>query len=309
MRPKSIFSLFNGAWGSVVELLIASAFWGFGFVGARWVLEALNANEVTLVRFAVAAAIGLPFTLTHGARLVWRQNLKWSLVPAIFLLGTLIFQTWGLNYTTSTKSGFITTLYVVFVPLLEASLSKAKMPRLLWFCVAGALLGTALIVDFGFTDMNYGDFLTLICALLATAQIYWLGIVSPKVTQPFAFNIYQAFWATLLCIPLVDLRSLEVKLLGFSSWSPHVWIGLTSLALGSTLIAFFLQVRAQRRLPPTVSSLIFLLESPFALVFSVWLLSESFHGREAVGAVLIFVSAMAATLIESRQRDVRVVGA
>ena len=152
MRPKSITSLFKGAWGSVAELLIASAFWGFGFVAARWALEALNANEVTLVRFAVAAAVGLPFTLTKRARQVWKQNLRWSFVPAIFLLGTLIFQTWGLNYTTSTKSGFITTLYVVFVPLLEAGLNKGRMPRSLWVCVAGALLGTALIVVFGFSE-------------------------------------------------------------------------------------------------------------------------------------------------------------
>lgn len=299
----------HSPWRAVAELIVASGFWGFGFVGSRWALESLDANEITLVRFAVASAVGLPFLFLAPARKVWKDNLKWSFIPAMLLLGTLILQTWGLNYTTATKSGFITTLYVVFVPLTEAAMNKGRMPRALWICVAGALLGTALIVDLGSGEMNYGDLLTLGCAVLATAQIYWLGLVSPRIKEPFAFNILQACWAALFCLPIVHLGKLKAKFQLSGNWSAHVWIGLLSLAIGSTVIAFFLQVRAQKRLSPTVSSLLFLLESPFAMIFSIFLLNESFRGMEGIGALIIFVSAVGATLIESRRGDVRVMGA
>jgi drug/metabolite transporter (DMT)-like permease len=291
----------SGVWPATGELLLAASLWGFGFIAARWALTVLDANEVTFARFAVAALVGLPWIWSRGPRAVWQQNLRASFIPAVLLLGTLIFQTWGLNYTTATKSGFITTLYVVFVSLAEAALSRRPMPKSLWLCVLLALLGTALIVDLGFGEINRGDLLTLVCAVLAAAQIYWLGIVSPGVTHAFAFNVLQNTWAALMAWPLIDSSVLVDKFRGASAWPKEAWLGLASLAFGSTVIAFFLQVRAQRRLPPTVSSLIFLLESPFAWLFAMMFLRESFRGLEGLGAVLIFASALMATLIESRR--------
>jgi drug/metabolite transporter (DMT)-like permease len=78
-------------------------------------------------------------------------------------------------------------------------------------------------------------------------------------------------------------------------------IGLLSLSLGSTTLAFYLQVRAQAHLSATVSSLLFLLESPFALIFAFLLLGESLSTMEAIGAFLIFTAAVLASLREARQ--------
>jgi drug/metabolite transporter (DMT)-like permease len=79
-------------------------------------------------------------------------------------------------------------------------------------------------------------------------------------------------------------------------------IGLLSLTFGSTLIAFALQVRAQRVLSPSIASLIFLLESPFALIFAIYFLNESMTDLQATGALLIFFSAVGATLAERRPK-------
>jgi drug/metabolite transporter (DMT)-like permease len=290
------------AWGAVVELLIAAGLWGFGFIASVWALEVVNPFELTLLRFVLAGLIGLPFVLTKQARASAYSLRNLSFVPAVLLASTLIFQTWGLQYTSPTKSGFITTLYVVFVPLLEAFLTRKRIPGLIWLCVATALIGTALMVDLGISELNRGDVLTFICAILATGQIYWMGGVSPKVTEPFAFNIYQCYWAMLMCLPLVNFARFHEALAKAPGWSTHAWIGIVSLSLGSTVIAFYLQVRAQAKLSPTVSSLMFLLESPFALLFSLLLLGQSLAPLETVGAVLIFVSAFTATWVEARGR-------
>lgn len=287
-------------WLALVELLLAAMLWGFGFIASAWALEAINPFELTLLRFLLAGAVGLPFLFHRSVRGQWRTLLALSFLPAVFLAGTLQLQTWGLKFTTATKSGFITTLYVIFVPLLESLLSRRNLPRGIWACVGLAFVGTALIVNIGVSDINFGDLLTLGCAIVATGQIYWMGVVSPRIKHPFAFNIFQCLWSIALALPFVQWSSFGPKVLAFQSWSSHAFWGVMSLAFGSTMIAFFLQVRAQAKLSATTSSVMFLLESPFALIFAVMLLGEHLSSTEAVGAVLIFVSALLATWLESR---------
>lgn len=289
---------------ATAELVTASALWGFGFIATIWAFEVFSAFELTFLRFALASTLILFLLFFAKSRKAVLSNLKISFIPAFLLCVTLIFQTWGLHYTTPTKSGFITTLYVIFVPILESLLSNKKLPGSLWLCVATALIGTALIVNIGVESLNIGDLLTFICALAATVQIYWLGIVSPQVRQPFAFNLMQAFWGALLSSPVFFFEPLAFKIQNWATWTPHAWVGLLLLTFGSTVIAFFLQVRAQAYLSPTVSSLIFLLESPFALLFALLFLGQSLSGVESLGAVLIFMSAVAASLIEARRKRI-----
>lgn len=284
------------------ELLTAAALWGFGFVATIWAFKVFSPFELTFLRFALSASLLVFVAVTAAGRASLREYLKIGFLPAFLLSLTLIFQTWGLQYTTPTKSGFITTLYVVFVPILESVLSKKGLPWTLWGCVLLALTGTALIVDVGMDTVNVGDALTFVCAIAATFQIYWLGVVSPKIGRPFAFNLVQAAWGALICLPVVLFEPLPAKLGQIGTWPPLAWAGLLSLTFGSTVIAFFLQVRAQKFLSATVSSLIFLLESPFALIFSLLLLGQTLKFTESIGAALIFMSAAAASMIEARRK-------
>ena len=284
------------------ELFVAAALWGFGFVAAVWAMERLSPFELTFMRFALASVLVVPFLIPRSTRAAFLANVRLAFWPGVFFAGTLIVQTWGLKYTTATKSGFITTLYVVFVPLLESFLRRQRLPRAIWACVAFSFLGTAMIVNVGFGSLNVGDLLTLGCALFATGQIYIMGLVSPRVRHPFLFNSAQAAWAGLLCLPFGLDAGLWRQMADFGAWSGRAQIGLLALAFGSTVIAFGLQVRAQKRLTPTVSSLLFLLESPFAMVFSIALLGEVLGPLEASGALIIFVSAVAASLLEARLR-------
>ncbi|MGZ3722358.1 MAG: DMT family transporter [Bdellovibrionales bacterium] len=288
--------------GAILELLLAAALWGFGFVATKWALEVLDTVELMFLRFALATLIGLPIVFILRSRYSIHKKFRLSFMPAVFLVGTLLFQTWGLVYTTPTKCGFITTLYVVFVPLLEAVLTRKRIKMGIWACVAGALIGTGLIVDIGFSDINIGDVLTLISALLATGQIYWMGGVSPNINQAFVFNIYQIFWSIIMVAPFVPYAKLTSKLHAVSAWPWHAGFGIVSLAFGSTVIAFYLQVRAQKDLSPTVSSLMFLLESPFAMIFSLMLLGQTLTLLESLGALMIFVSAYFATWIEAQSQ-------
>jgi drug/metabolite transporter (DMT)-like permease len=284
---------------AILELVVAASFWGFGFIATVWALEALDAFQLTFLRFAIAGGAGALFLLVARHKGAWRDNLRWTFWPAFFLAGTLIFQTWGMHYTTVAKSGFITTLYVIFVPILESAISGKRLGLGLWACVFAALVGTALIVGVGISELNLGDFLTLICAVLAALQIYIVGKVSPNVRQPFVFNIVQSCWAAVMCAPVIFLSPLHHKLMNVAHWP----VGVLALAFGSTILAFYLQVRAQAKLSTTVSTLLFLLESPFALIFAMLILNQTLGFKESIGAVMIFLSAIGASLLEGRRKN------
>lgn len=286
---------------AVIELILAGSLWGFGFVATFWALEAVNTAELTFLRTAIGSLIGLPFVFAARKQISLTKKFRLSFLPSLFLIGTLVFQTWGLYYTTPTKCGFITTLYVVFIPLLESFVMKQRIGWGIWGCVVGAFIGTCLIVDVGFSAVNFGDVLTLISAFCATAQIYWMGTVSPRITHAFVFNIFQCYWMLLMVLPFVRWSELMTKMHGVADWPGHSVIGVLMLAVGSTVIAFYLQVRAQRHLSRTVSSLLFLLESPFAMIFSMIFLSQTLNLSESVGALMIFASAFFATYFEGRR--------
>lgn len=286
---------------AAAELFTAAILWGFSFVGTIWAMEVFNPFALTFLRFFLASFLLIPVLCTRHGRAQVRDYGWLAFWPAVLLAGTLLIQTWGLRYTTATKSGFITTLYVVLMPFLESYMTQKRLPKAVWACVVLAFVGTALIVNVGLGEINKGDLLTLITAFLATGQIFVIGQVSKRVDRPFLFNLVEALWCTLFCLPFAIEPEFWQKLAAVKAWPPTALFGVLSLAFGSTVVAFSLQVRAQRRLSPTVSSLLFLLESPFAMMFSVWLLKERLGPFETMGCLLIFVAAVTASLSESQR--------
>lgn len=280
------------------ELLFAAALWGFGFIAAIWTLESFSPLGITASRFVVAALAGCVIMLFPRLRSGFqKREFLSAAIPGILISGVLILQTWGLKYTSATNSSFITTLYVVIVPLFEMAILRRKLHPLHGVFVLVALVGTGLIVGLQFDQFNWGDLLTLLCAIIAAFHIFYLGLISSRIQNAFAFNTFQSFWAGLLAlifIPLIDGPH-------FMPITNHAIIGLCSLAFGSTLIAFFLQVKAQKVLSPSLSSLLFLMESPFATMFAVVILHETISGMQAWGALLIFAAALGASIYESKK--------
>jgi drug/metabolite transporter (DMT)-like permease len=293
---------------AVIELVIAGALWGFGFIAATWALDGMGPLAITGWRFVIAVIVG-------GAIILARKELREDLnmrsfiaasAPGLFISLSLITQTWGLRFTTATKSGFITILYVLIVPVLERLWLGRRVPKFHVVYVLGALIGVALICDlpsavFGGGSqaerdvLNFGDALTLLCAVFAALQIIWYGMIQDKIGSSFVFNLYQSFWAGVL--PLAASFVFE-PMPTFPK--PTVGIGLAMLALGSTLIAFALQIRAQKKISPSLASLLFLLESPFAGFFAILFLNEKLTTMTATGAAIILLS-LASSVVFQRE--------
>lgn len=287
---------------AIADLLFAAVIWGFGFTASIWALKSIDTISMSLIRFGLAFIIGL--AIFKLVQMISKKTIsynhfahfKYSLIPGFLLSMTLGFQTWGLEITTATNSGFITTLYVVLVPIFQKIfLGKKVFPiHALW--VGLALLGTALMIQLQFNNLNKGDFLTLICAVFAALHIIWIGRVQNTIESAFLFNCYQCFWAALCTLLLIPLYDGELYIRTFDN---QALFAMFSLTIGSTLLAFALQIRAQKVLSPSLASVLYLLESPFAAIFAFFLLSEVMSPMRLLGGALIFLSAIGATLTET----------
>ena len=309
---------------AIIELSIAGALWGFGFVAAYWSLGVGGPITITGWRFVIAGLIGLVsyFAIQklkgHTLRFdVFQAYLRAAWWPGVFIATLLVLQTWGLQYTTATKSGFITCLYVLIVPMIQPFVGGPKPSRAVLISAVGSLIGVALMCGLLNTllsgealdarsRLNIGDFLTLIAAFAASFHILAIDRIGARLGSHFdsyKFNTAQSFMAgvpTLAIALAIEpnagsflFRLSEPLTTGASSWTGL--IGFTSLAIGSTLIAFALQVRAQKHIPPATASLLFLLESPFAALFAALLLGEVTTTIQLLGGAIILLSVGYAT--------------
>lgn len=277
---------------NIFLLIIATCIWGFGFIAARWTLVTLDPYWANALRFAVAGAASLPVLLYKKSFTRQDNILLKSFISSIFLLGVLLFQTIGLTQTTVAKSGFITTLYTFFIPLITIVAFKKKYRPTFWLLIIMALLGMALMCNLEIKDLNSGDFFTLICSVSAALHIIYVGTIANKIESPLEFNFLQNFFVAATSIPIAFIfsGSLDVsKVIGQDS---KVLYGILYLGIISSMISFTIQIIAQKKIPAHIAGLIFLMESPFAAVFGFYLLGESLNEMNIIGAGLIVLSVL-----------------
>ncbi|MBL7545902.1 MAG: DMT family transporter [Bdellovibrionaceae bacterium] len=272
---------------AAIELLFAGVLWGFGFLAVKWALLDFSVADILFFRYFLAFFIAELYLVLFNRTQFINTFKEWrlALVPGLLMASFIVPQTIGLKYTTATKSGFITTLYVLIVPFLNQFIFKSKIDRKFYGLASLALIGTVLLLDI-FTenpDMNQGDWWTLACTFMAALQIIVIGKLAPASSSAFRFNNFQNFW-TLICVTPMFLWQDKIT---WYSTSLRPWIGILALAIGSSIIAFTIQIRAQKVLSPETASQFFLLESPFAFLFGYLFLNETLTMLQLSGAMLI----------------------
>jgi drug/metabolite transporter (DMT)-like permease len=271
--------------------MAANLFWGFGFTATIWALQGFHLTQILFLRFLVVGVLGLVWGLRHGQRVLHRV-LPLTLIPAVFLVMEILFQVWGLKFTTATNAGFLTVSYILMVPLLEKILWKRSLPAAHWLWVGVGFLGTVLMLEpqkiSWDLSSHRGDLLMLVSALGASLHMLSIDRLGKAENRLFFANTMQSLWGALLLLPLVLYRQDPW------TWPADLkpWLGLASLTFGSTLLAFYFQMRAQKNLSPSVSSLLFLVESPVAAAFGFFLLGESLSPVQWGGGVLVVVAAL-----------------
>ncbi len=275
---------------AISELIFAGVLWGFGFVATVWALRAFTPAETLFYRFLTATLVGeISYFLIKGSKAsFFRADFLRALPAGVLLGGMLLLQTIGLQHTSATKSGFLTSLYVIIVPIISSWFFNATSNWKIYFLAILAMIGTYTLMGASIDNLNQGDFWTIGCAIFAAFHIIYIGFVTNKIQSAFRFNNYQGFWCLIMLTPLLAFQST----INFKSVEMLPWIGIITLGIASSLIAFYIQVRTQRILSDTTASMLFLLESPFAAFFGYFLLNERLSISQVLGATLIIGTAL-----------------
>lgn len=286
---------------AVAELTLAGIIWGASFTLVRWALVDFSASTLLFWRLLFAFVVG---ELIHffANKKLFRESFsdaKYAMAAGIFLGLSLITQTYGLNFTTATNSGFITSLYVVLIPILGFMFfgQKIKLHHVLLSLLAFA--GMGFLLNLKELEIQRGELLTLVAAFTAAMQIILVGRKAKFAKSAFRFNTYQTFWSLLAIIPFLLV---EVNVKSLSLWPANVSMlslgSVLSLAVFVSLFAFYLQIRAQRILSTTTSSMLCLLEGPFAFFFAAFFLSETLNYYQFFGAFIILLSCFLSIVID-----------
>ncbi len=259
-------------------LVVATFIWGSTFVIVKGALADASPFPFIALRFILAGVLMLAVMVR------WRLPqpvLAPSLVLGILLFAGYAFQTWGLLFTTPSKSAFITGFSVILVPVI--SLFEGYRLRAANAC--GAVLGLLgiyfLVLPSRLAGVNRGDVLTLLGAVAFAVHIVRVGTY----TRRHSFlhlapgQILVVGMIAALAVPLAPAATLH--------WTGRLVFAIVVTAVFATAFAFGTQVWAQQYTPPAHTALIFSLEPVFAALTSWVVIGEHLGGRVLVGAAFI----------------------
>ena len=205
-------------------------------------------------------------------------------------------QQFGIMYTSVGKSGFITAMYIVLVPVLGIFLKK-KAGIKIWCSVAIAVGGLYLLcmTDSGFS-IQKGDLLLLLGAVIFSFHILTIDYFSPKVdgVKMSCIQFFTCGILSMVCMFLFEQPQIGAIL---QAWMPIVYAGVMSCG-----VAYTLQIVGQKGMNPTVASLILSMESVISVIAGWLILHQKLSGRELLGCVLMFAAIILVQLPE-RERN------
>jgi drug/metabolite transporter (DMT)-like permease len=241
------------------------------------------------MRFLFAGIISIPFLLTQRNI----KEIKGPLICSAVLMFSLQLQTMGLELTTLAKSGFLTVFYAIFTPLITYYFYKQKFNRLYWVLLLIALFGIMLLCEFKIDNINLGDIYTLISALgfsLHFVAVDKYAKHHPSVEFNFLQCFYMGIFGTLFALIYEGVPDFTPLLSFEALFTTSALNGFIVISIFSSLIAFSLQVIAQKGIPPHIVSLIFLMESIFAAIFGYIFFNEGLSPMAILGCFLVITS-------------------
>lgn len=263
-------------------LLYSAAVWGATFPIVKDSLSGVSAIALVGYRFLIAGLVLGVALLFAKVRVmpVLRQGIGLGII--LWLL--YISQTIGLNFTSAANSGFITGLFVVFVPLFSLFLFRKPPSWIRWVAVGVAILGLWLLTG-RLSAFNRGDALTLIAAATYALHILFADRWVQGDANPYALSFVQFMTVAILSLVAVPLFGDS-----FAVGSGRIAAVILCLALFPTLSAFVIQLVAQKTTTPIKVALIFTMEPVFAALFSWTIGNEKPVALQVAGGVLIVVA-------------------
>ena len=230
-------------------------------------------------------------------RLSWKnkQLIESGIVCGFFLFFANCFQQTGIQYTTVGKAGFITTFYIIIVPLIGLFFKK-YCGILTWIGVVIALAGLYFLCITQKLTIQRGDALILCCSVLYAGQILAIDHYNPFV-DGVKMSCIQFLTGGVLGAVFMFLFENPSLAMILSAAGPILYTGIMSTGVGYTL-----QIVGQKGLNPTVAALILSLESVFSALSGYVFLHQVLTTKELIGCALMFIAIVLAQLPDIRRK-------
>jgi drug/metabolite transporter (DMT)-like permease len=283
----------------IVILLITAFIWGFAFVAQRQGAELIDSISFSSLRFVIASFV-LGLTVLIGdvirkktgfqVKKFNRDTIIGGIICGVILFVSTLVQQIGIERTTSAgKAGFITTLYIVMVPILGI-LARRRTSLGKGFAILMALVGFIIMCVGDDFTLGEGDGLLLLSAVTFGFHIVFIDIYC-KSADPAKFTFVQFLVSAIIGIPFMAVNGFPTVQAIESAIIPLLYVGIFSSG-----IAYTLQVAGQRRVHSSTATLIMSLESVIALLGGVVILKEQATTEELVGCLLVFVAVFIAQI-------------
>lgn len=274
-------------------LLIATIFYGLAYVFMTIIGEKLPPFAVTGLKTLIAFLTLLPLAIKEK-----NQNKKDLLIGGFLISLTLVFsyycQQSSISHTTSAKAGFITSLYIIFVPFLAFIFNKKKPSIMTVVSLIIALFGLYLLCNIGTLDINVYDFIISGAAIGFAFEILIIDVYSKKVS-PLCLTTYTLGFTALINI-ILSLVFEEVVISGVIEVIPELLI----LGVCCGAFANLGQFTAQKHLNETLASLIMSLESVVSAITGFLLLNQTLTLRELLGCIVMFIAVILCELCQKK---------
>lgn len=288
-------------------MLVVTLLWGATFAIVKLSIHDVSTMLFIAIRFSIVSILLIPVFLKLRKEFT-KEAIIAGLILGLLLFGEFATQTFGLKYTSATKSGFLTGSAVIIVPFLQIILEKRK-PN------TGAIIGVILVfIGILFLSSNsrsifsifqeiqdnftIGDFLTLISALFFAFYIIYIDVFTKRhnfwimVIMQMAVTSILAFIAAFL----TSLSGIEHIRIEFTN---YLLFGLLYTSIFATLITTVMQTKYQKLISPTKAGIIFSLEPVFAAIFTFFLLHEEITNLGYIGAGIIFTGLIFSELFDT----------
>lgn len=298
MKPKNAFLLFLAAfiWGIafVAQSSAAAYIRPFTFNGIRCLIGGITLLPLVLLlqrKKQSTLPLGKSF---DNKRLFSRNELKQGLIGGFccgicLCLGSTL-QQFGIERTSVGKAGFITALYIVFVPIVSALFLRKKIALPVIVSVILGLVGLFLLCMTEQLSIGKGDFYVLLCSFAFTAHILVIDHFSAK-TDGVMLSCVQFLTCGIISLPFIlFMERPEISQI-LAAGVPILYAGVLSCG-----VAYTLQIVGQKNMNPTIASLILSLESVVSVLAGWILLHQTLSGREIAGCMVMFVAIMIAQL-------------
>ena len=281
-------------------LLIGAFIWGTAFVAQKIGMDSMGPFMFTGIRFALSAIILAPFALKElrGAPLKMDRLDRYMLVClCIAFCAGVILQQVGLITTTVTNAGFLTSLYIIFTPLISLWIFKTKPSLIIVPAAPACVFGIWLLGGGSFAALNMGDNLVIASAFFFALHTSLISFIVLRTKRPIAMAFIQ-FSACSLAGFAIGLPIEGVDIQAITPAIPAILY--TAILSGG--IAYTFQIIAQQHTPAADAAVILGGEALFAAIAGAIILEDSLSTTGLIGCAIIFTSMLTVGLYPSLKK-------